>query len=360
MGAAAGKSPHSASIALVLPARNEEEFIVELLDSVFDQSIDPHDLQVILVDGLSNDRTVERAIATARAAGWRVSDGVVAKQSKTLTILQNPKRTTPAGMNVGIEAATADVVALVGAHSLLDTRFAEASRDALFSTGAAAVGGVITVIPSDESSHTIALAQTSVLAMGAARYRSSGPDQIEVDTVPFPAFLKETWSRLGGFDERLLRNQDDEFLQRVREDSGRVLLCPEISFRYVARSSLRSLAMQYFEYGRFRVLTVRIRGRPGSMRPLGPLLLVLVTASTVAFAVRRRSWAGLSPAAGYTAAACGEGMRLSRSPGPNGLKVAAAIVAMHVSYGLGEWAGLCDMFREGVRSRWGQPCHQTF
>ncbi|RLI02227.1 hypothetical protein DRO38_04185 [Candidatus Bathyarchaeota archaeon] len=46
-------------ISVIIPVRNEEEKIEQCLEAVFSQTLKPY--EVIVVDGHSSDRTVERA-----------------------------------------------------------------------------------------------------------------------------------------------------------------------------------------------------------------------------------------------------------------------------------------------------------
>ena len=81
-------------------------------------------------------------------------------------------------------------------------------------------------------------------------------------------------SRHGGWDERFLRNQDFELSYRLRRAGGRLVFDPAISSVYRPRESLRAIARQYWDYGRFKALAFTTS--PGSIRPrqLAPIALL--------------------------------------------------------------------------------------
>ena len=100
-------------------ALNEEQHIGRYLESAFGQSVGTHQLEVILVDGDSRDRTCDVAVDVTAAAGWGVQREPANFEPRTLKILRNPSRTTPSAFNIGASAATGEIVIITGADSEL-------------------------------------------------------------------------------------------------------------------------------------------------------------------------------------------------------------------------------------------------
>ncbi|HMD89723.1 MAG TPA: glycosyltransferase family 2 protein, partial [Anaerolineaceae bacterium] len=95
---------------------------------------------------------------------------------------------------------------------------------------------------------SIAKAASHPLGVGDALYRYTTQPSI-VETVPFGAFRRDTFLRLGNFDESLLTNEDYEFNARLRLQGGKIWLDPKIRSVYFSRPNLAALAHQYWRYG---------------------------------------------------------------------------------------------------------------
>ncbi len=109
----------------------------------------------------------------------------------------------------------------------------------------------------------MAVAQTTFLGVGDARYRTGGKPG-PVDTVYLGVFRRAALDRVGGFDESQVRNQDYELNWRLRESGGTVYFHPDLAVAYTPRSGLRPLWRQYWEYGTWK--RVMLRKHPRSLR----------------------------------------------------------------------------------------------
>jgi hypothetical protein len=119
----------------------------------------------------------------------------------------------------------------------------------------------------------------SSLCVGGARSHEAtyeGP----VDSVYLGCWNRQIFQRLGGFDERLIRNQDDEFSLRIVRSKGIVWQSPKIQSRYTPRNSLSALCRQYLQYGYWKVAVITKHGRTGSWRHLVPGAFVLSALSS--------------------------------------------------------------------------------
>ncbi|HYK90474.1 MAG TPA: glycosyltransferase family 2 protein [Acidobacteriota bacterium] len=227
-------------VAVVIPCLNEAGFIGQLLDAVAAQDYPVH--EIIVVDCGSVDGTLEI-----------LKRYPLEHPSFPLRLVIRPKGTIPEVLNAGIRAATGEIIVRLDAHSCPAESYIRLSVEALQQSGAGIVGGMWDIVPgaSGATAQAIAGAGSHRLGAGDALYRvgPAAPARISVDTVPFGCYRKATWEKLGGYNENLLTNEDYEFNHRARMAGLQVVLDPQIRCTYIARSTVRDLAAQYFRYG---------------------------------------------------------------------------------------------------------------
>ncbi len=315
-------------VSVVLPVRNEAQFIEPALDSISAQDYPLERIEVLVVDGESNDNTV------AITGRWADQHPRV-----RLKVHSNPRRIAATALNLGVRAAQGSIVARVDGHCRLRPQHLRAAVEALTSGEADCVGGPVITRGHGSVGEAIAAAMSSRLGVGGSSFRVSNRRAF-VDTVPFPAWKRETLDRSGPFDESLVRNQDDEHNARLRAMGMRVLMIPEMTTIYYPRSSLRALWSQYFQYGRWKVRVIARHPRQARLRHFVPSVWVLALVLTAIVAAVSTPLPLASLVLAYavvlliaTATARGLGLR-SR------LLVPAALVCLHASYGIGMWWGL--------------------
>jgi glycosyltransferase involved in cell wall biosynthesis len=232
-------SEHSPRVSVIVPCYNEERTISGLLEALDQQTLPTSQFEVVIADGLSTDQT--RSVIHETSARL---------ESLEIRIVDNPERNIPSALNQAIQAARGEVIIRLDAHSKPDTKYLERCLDLLGQTGAANVGGVWQIEPSDQSwkARSIAAAASHPLGAGDARYRVGGQAG-EVDTVPFGAYPREWLDKIGPFNENLLTNEDYEYNVRVRNMGGIIWFDPSIRAIYYARETFLQLAKQYARYG---------------------------------------------------------------------------------------------------------------
>ena len=230
-------------VSIIIPCRNEEKFIDKCLDSILAQDYPKEKLEILIVDGISTDNT--RTIVSQYM-----------KQFSFLKLIDNHKKITPVGMNIGIENAMGEYIAMVNAHSVLGKDFIKLNVYYLNKIkDADAVGGKLTSIScaNTEMGLSIAIAVDSVFATGGNRYRTNRKSGFVQDTLPYCFYRRDIFKRFGYIDERLIRAQDGEFNLRLLAKGGKIFFTPEISSFLCSRLSLSSLWKQHFQYGRWKV-----------------------------------------------------------------------------------------------------------
>ncbi|MDQ6653239.1 MAG: glycosyltransferase family 2 protein [Acidobacteriota bacterium] len=230
-----------ASVSVVIPCYNEERFIGKSLHNLADQ-YDHDRYQIIIVDGLSEDRTRE-VIAEFRRS----------RPDVNVMLIDNPARSIPTALNLGIRKAEGEIIARLDAHAVASPGYIRHSVEVLRQDGIGVVGMPCQVCPGAETlmAKAIAMAVSHPFGIGDAKYRlrKGAAQQEAVDTVAFACFKKELWREIGGFDEKLLTNEDYEFNYRIRLLGKTVLLDRSEHCDYFARTTLKELFLQYSRYG---------------------------------------------------------------------------------------------------------------
>lgn len=311
-------------VSVVLPIRNEGDHIEACLERILAQDYPRGSMEIIVVDGRSTDGTLD----AVRRVQVRYPDADV-------KVLDNPARVVPPALNLGIRAARGDVIVRMDGHTVPATDYVSACVAALGRSGAANAGGVIAAVGSTRFGRAVAVASLHPLGAGDARYRIGGAAG-DVDTVPFGAFRRQAFERVGLFDESLVRNQDDEMNVRLRAAGERVYLDPAIRATYTPRGTVRGLWSQYFQYGWWRVET--LKRHPGTLR-WRQLLPIGMTVAFVVAALLAPFWSvarvGLVVAAVAYLGVLGAVAWRIAPPRVDAPLVALAFAVLHFAYGVG-------------------------
>lgn len=323
--AQAGGDP---SVTVVMPVRNEGDFIERSLAAVLQQD-DVGRLDVVVVDGHSDDGTPHRVAEIA------------ARSAVPVEVIDNPGRIVPISMNLGLERATGDVIVRVDGHCVIAPDYVRRCLDALAATGADCVGGPMATVGETAMARAIAVAQSSRFGVGGVAFRTSVEPGF-VDTVAFGAYRRGVFDHIGWFDESFVRNQDDELNLRLTRSGGWIWMDPSIRSTYFSRGTLRGLWRQYHGYGFYKVRVMRKHGTVPSVRHLVPAAFVAGTAAAgVTSLIRRSAWPLAAVIGPYSVALAASSVSAANDSDQevSSATVAAATVTMHGAYGTGWWAG---------------------
>lgn len=316
-------------VSVIVPCYNEEKTIGLLLEAIFCQSFPRTDIEVVIADGLSTDRT--RQV---------IADFQRSHAEMAILMVDNLRKTIPSALNSSIQASRGEYIVRLDAHSVPALDYVARCVAALDSGIGENVGGVWQIEPGGKGwiATSIAAAAAHPLGVGDALYRFTSRAG-RVDTVPFGAFRRSLIDKVGYYDETLLTNEDYEFNTRVREAGGIVWLDPAIRSVYFARPNLAALARQYFRYGfwKYRML----KRYPGTLRwrqalpPVFLLSLIVLALFSIFWSQARM---GLVVEAGlYTSILLVAGLRLAqqRKDARYIIGIPLAIAAMHLTWGIG-------------------------
>jgi succinoglycan biosynthesis protein ExoA len=314
--------------SVLVPVLNEAEHIRDSVAVALEQRLDG-EIEFLYMDGGSTDDT--RAILEQLAAA-----------DPRIRVLDNPGRTTPHALNVGLANARGEYIARMDAHAFYPPTYVADGIDRLKRGDVVWVAG--SAIPRGEGrwSRRVALALNAGLAtVGSRKWTATGddgaaPDEVELDTGVFAGvWRRSTLEAFGGWDTGWPINQDSEMAARVLAAGGRIVLLPSMGAEYVPRDSLTGLAKQYWRYGFYRAKTGR--RHPHSLRRshlLAPAVAAAVPAALAGPAPTR--WAARAVLAGYAATLVAAAARAS-GPGRRADAAALPVVyaVMHLSWGCG-------------------------
>jgi cellulose synthase/poly-beta-1,6-N-acetylglucosamine synthase-like glycosyltransferase len=318
-------------VTIAMPAFNEEHYIEACIASVQAQDYPREQIEILVADGRSTDRT--REILSRLAA-----------EDPRIKMIDNPERLQAAGLGKLVKAAQGDVIVRMDVHCEYAPDYVRKCVETLERTGADNVGGAQRARARTLFQRAVCAALDSPLGVGGAKYRSADAEGF-VDTVFLGAFRRRVFETIGLWDPGAITNEDAELNQRILSSGGQIYLSRDIVVHYYPRDSFGALAKQYFRYGRGRARTLLKLGAFPTLRPLLPFLLVSGGAALVALPPL---WP-LAPAAfaTYALATGAEAVRVGAPLGPRAIPtIWAMFPVLHASHGVGFAAGLVRYLRK--------------
>jgi succinoglycan biosynthesis protein ExoA len=234
-------------ISIIVPARNEERTIEKLLRELLGQNYDSNRFEVIVADGISTDSTPEVVMRLRQTY-------------RNLRFFENPGRLASAGRNLGIQAASGDIILIVDAHCDVGTPdYLSRLAEVFTRTGADCVGrpqplDVPGVAPMQRA---IAAARSSWLGHHPDSHVYSTTERFVRPQSVAVAYRRAVIDAVGSFDEDFDACEDVEFNTRVERAGFRCFLSPNVRVRYHPRTSLAGLFRQLARYGRGRIRLMR-------------------------------------------------------------------------------------------------------
>ena len=249
-------------ISFIVVAYNAAGSLGALLEDLLAQTIPHEQIEALLVDSASTDATRAIMLDFAKATPFEVK------------VLDNPKRWLASGINVALAAATGDAIIRLDAHARIPKDFLENNLRAL-ARGEDIVGGcVLGGAPSGAWESVLRTVDTSRFCGGAAPFRNGGEARY-VDTLAYALYRREVYDKVGLYDERLRRTEDNDMHYRMRRAGYRFYFSPDIVSYHAARATMRGQLRQKWGNGYWIGRTMRIQPRCFAPRHLIPALFVL-------------------------------------------------------------------------------------
>ena len=328
-------------VSIIIPCRNEEKYISKCLDSLLDNNYPKNLIEIIIIDGMSEDNTKE----------------IIKKYIKKypfIKLLNNSKKIVSTALNIGIKKAIGDIIIRIDVHSTYTPNYIK--RLVLWSKKSKAdnVGGTCITMPGAETAiaRAIAVILSHPFGVGNGLFRIGIKEPKYVDTVPFGAYRREVFNKIGLFNERLIRNQDLEFNLRLKKAGGKILLVPEIVSYYYARADLKGLFKQNFWNGFWVIYSIKFTKTPFSLRHLVPFFFVMSFCGSLVllFIYRLFIYLFVLVLISYLISNIFFSIKISFQRGFKYLiPVILSFTILHFSYGFGSTGGLIKLLWEWIR-----------
>jgi len=254
-------------VSIICPVYNEEKYISRCIESMLVQDYGQEQMELILVDGGSEDGTLDRI------------EPYLKDHPAFIRLCHNKRRTAPYAMNLGIEQAKGAYIVRIDAHSVFPNNYVSTLLHYLTTLpNAYNVGASCITLPANETAtaRAIATAMGHKFGMGTSTFRTEVVNKpTKVDTVPFGCWRKEMFAETGMFDTELTRNQDDEMNARIIRDGGDIYLIPNLTVTYYSRDGLEKTAAMFYQYGLYKPLVNKKAGCPATLRQFVPLFFLL-------------------------------------------------------------------------------------
>lgn len=328
-------------VTIIIPCRNEEKYIGRCLDSIIENDYAKDKLEVLILDGLSKDKTRDIIKKYAELTSY-------------IKLLENDKLFVPYALNKGIKNAKGDIIIRMDAHSTYEKDYISKCVKYLEEYKVDNVGGIWKTLPGEDTltAKSIAIALSHPYGVGNAYFRIGLKKPKYVDTVPFGCYKKDVFEKIGFFNEDLIRNQDIEFNIRLRAAGGKILLVPDIISSYHARPTLKALARNNFWNGFWVLYSLRFARLPFSIRHLIPFVFVLSIIGSIVFSLffKPMAYLTLFVASSYLLTNIFFSIKLSFK---NGFKYLLNLIlsfaTLHISYGMGSAWGLIKLLASTIK-----------
>ena len=250
-------------VSVIIPCFNEEKFIAKCLDSLLSQDFPKEEMEILIIDGGSEDKTKE------------IVDKYIEKYP-FIKLFSNVNRYTPFAFNIGIKNSKGGIIIFLGAHADYDRDYVSKCAENLEKYKADSVGGILKVASKEDTlaSRAIAISLSHSFGAGNALYKTGSKEPREVDTVFGGCYRKEVFKKIGFFNEKILRSEDMELNMRLKRAGGKIMLIPDIIVRYYPKSNLINFWKHNFADGIWAIYPLRFVKIPFKLRHYLPFLFV--------------------------------------------------------------------------------------
>ena len=187
-----------------MPVFNEAIFIKNAIDSILFQNTLKEKYEVLIADGMSTDGTREIIKSYQN-------------NNENIFLLNNPNRIVSTGFNIALTQSRGDVIIRLDGHAAFAPKYFEKCIKVLYNREIFCSGGIIVYKSRGIIGNSIRIAQSSKFGVGGVTFRSKNSKANFVDTLAFGAYKRKIFEFIGGYDEDLIKNKDDEFNFRMNQ-----------------------------------------------------------------------------------------------------------------------------------------------
>jgi len=328
-------------ISIVIPCLNEEKYIAMCLDSLVIFDYDKLEIEILIVDGLSSDKT--REIVRTYIEKYHF-----------IKLLDNPNKIAPIAMNIGINMSKGKYIFIISAHAQYNTNYFTALRENIDKLDADCVGGVLITKVKNKNKKSSSIKEVLMhkFGVGNASFRV-GTERIKpVDTVAFGCYRRSTFDKYGMFNEKLIRNQDIELNKRIVNAGGKIYLIPNVKCTYYARENFIELIKNQYKNGFWNILTAYYTKTLSalSLRHFIPLLFILslLIPFIVSFFFPKVVWLAIFSLVNYFSLVIIISLRLKNSSNSL-IYLIGSFLTLHFSYGIGSLMGIFTIIKKRIK-----------
>ena len=328
-------------ISIIIPVYNEERYIESCITSIVNSDVDKEALELLLVDGRSSDSTREIIHSFQ-------------KKYSFVKWVDNPHKTAPFAMNLGIKEVEGAYIFILSAHAFYPKDYFNRLVVQMDSLNADCVGGVLSTEVKNQNKKSNAIKKVLMhpLGVGNATFRTGSKEIQEVDTVAFGCYKKSVFDTFGYYDEKLTRNQDIELNKRIVNGGGKIYLIPDVHCTYYARENFTDLARNNFANGKWNILTAYYTKilNSLSLRHFVPLIFVLMLILPVVFSIFYSKLVYLSVLTllSYLALVIIISLKL-KDKTTTLFDLMGSFLTLHLSYGAGSIAGVFSVIQKYIK-----------
>jgi len=214
----------------------------------------------------------------------------------------------------------------------------------------AGVGGPdLTPIDNSYMQHLFGYAMGSSFAHWKmrARYLQVGKERLSDERellLSNLAVRRDIYLEVGGFNDNLYPNEENELINRISKMGYRFIYSPEVKIYRDRRKTVTGFIKQFYKYGRGRMRQVLIEGVHGNLYFFLPIFFIVYL---LFLPFVRGSWPAFVPLFIYAALGLIDAIHVSfKNKKPLVLELPLLYFIMHISYGIGMLIGLLRMKNE--------------
>ena len=252
-------------LSFIIVALNCEKTLNNSLSCLKKQDYPHKEIEVILVDGLSTDKTKQEMLEF--------------KENETsfgrIVVKDNPGKYLSCGWNVALKEVSGEIVLRVDAHTVFPDDFVSKNIKCIEGGEFICGGKVMSVLEENSQMNRVLLESENSMFGGGFTFFRRGEVCKYTNTLAFAAYKKEVFDATGFYNERLVRTEDNDMHYRMQKAGYKFFFNPEIvSYRY-CRSSFSKLIRQKYLNGYWVGLTMAVQPKAFSVFYFVPFLFVI-------------------------------------------------------------------------------------